>query len=119
MTDVDWGELDKPVVLRGHAKAPSEILSDRLEEVTDAYATACDEAATAENGYLAAYAEAFLGATCAATIRPKTAECEAVEKRKVWNIKVAAEKSAKAKVEEVKHRLMAAMSHARIIGSQT
>lgn len=94
-------------------------LSTRLEEVTDAYAQACDDAAGAENDYLRAYAIAFTTSDVPATVRPKTAECAAVEERAIWNIKTAAEKSAKAKVEEVKHRLMACMSHQRFIREQT
>lgn len=98
---------------------PSEILSNDLEVATDAYAVACNEAAIAENAYLKHYAEVFLHADVAATIRPKTAECEAVDQRGEWNIKTAVEKSAKAKVEELKHRLMAALSHAKVVAGQT
>ena len=105
--------------LPGQKQSPNEILSDLLETVTDAYAEACDAAAEAENEYLRAYARSFTTSECAATIRPKTAECAAVEERAAWNLALAAEKSARAKVEEVKHRLMAAMSHARIVGAQT
>lgn len=94
-------------------------LSTRLEEVTDAYAKACDEAAEAENAYLRAYARAFTTSEVAATIRPKSAECAAVEERAVWNVKVAVEKSARAKVEEIKHRLMACMSHQRFVREAT
>lgn len=99
--------------------SPLESLSDALERATDRYAIACDEAAVAENDYLRAYAVAFTTSEAAATVRPKTAECAAVEERAVWNIKVAAEKAARAKVEEVKHRLMAAMSHQRFVREQT
>lgn len=105
--------------LPGQAKAPSEILSDRLEEVTDTYADACNATAEKENDYLREYARIFTTTECAATIRPKTAECGAVEQRAVWNIALAVERSCKAKVEEVRHRLMAALSHARTIRDQS
>lgn len=94
-------------------------LSTRLEQVTDEYASACDEAAEKENDYLRAYAIAFTTSEVAATIRPKTAECAAVEERALWNIATAKEKAAKAKVEEVKHRVMAAMSHQRFVREAT
>lgn len=105
--------------LPGQRRSPAELLSDQLEEVTDAYASACDASAEAENEYLRAYARSFTTSECAATIRPKTAECAAVEERAAWNLASAVEKSARAKVEEVRHRLMAAMSHARIVGGQS
>lgn len=91
----------------------------RLEECTDAYAKACDAAAEAENDYLRAYAIAFTNLDVPATIRPKSAECAAVEERALWNIAAAQEKSARAKVEEIKHRLMACMSHQRFVREAT
>lgn len=96
-----------------------EALSDALEAATDAYAVACNEAALAENVYLKRYATEFLSLDVAATIRPKTAECRAVDERAAWNIKAAVERSARQKCDELKHRLMAAMSHQKFVGSQT
>lgn len=98
------------------ARLPLDDLSDALEQATDTFAVKCNDAAEAENAYLRAYARSFTTSDVAATIRPKSAEVAAVEERAAWNLAVAAEKSARAKVEELKNRLMAAMSHTKYLG---
>lgn len=104
---------------RQQRATPAEQLSDELETATDAYADACDLEAEAENAYLKAYAITFTTAECAATIRPKTAECAAVDERCAWNLALAVKNAKRAKVEELKHRLMAALGHQRFIREAT
>ena len=94
-------------------------LSRLMEEYTDAYAAACDEEAEKENAYLRRFSTALLDSEAPATVRAKTAECQAVEERCAWNDAVAARKRTHAKVEEVRNRLMAAMSHQRFVREAT
>lgn len=97
-------------------------LSTTLETMTDAYADACNVTAEAENTYLRAYHKAFItAADVPATIRGKHADNQenVVEAKCAHNLAAAAERAARAKVEEVKMRLTAAMSYTRFVREQT
>jgi hypothetical protein len=97
-------------------------LASALERATDAYARACNDAAVAENGYLRAFHLAWVSAQgVAQTVKAKHCDnqAEVVEARCEHNLAVAREKSARAKCEELKNRLMATMSWQRTVGAQT
>lgn len=97
-------------------------LSTALEDATDTYAEACNRAALTENGYLRAFHLAWIAADgIAATVRSKHCDNqrEVVDARCEHNIALASEKAARAKCDELKNRLMAAMSWQRVVGVQT
>lgn len=105
-------------------QSPSVALSDKLEEATDAYGNACDDAAIKENEYLLRFSKAYAVAVedkVAQTIRREhcNAQEDVTEARQDWNRAIATEKRTKAKVEELRHRLMAALSHQKFIGGQS
>lgn len=111
--------VDPAVMNRG---TPAQVLADLLEGATDAYRDALDVTAEKENDYLKAYSRAFLAGAVngmPATIRPKSAEVAAVEERCLWNIAQASERACRAKVDELKNRLVAAQSHQKYLGDQS
>lgn len=102
-------------------EGPYGDLATALERATDAYVAACNNAAQAENGYLRAFHLAWVHADgVAATVRSKHCDnqAEVVEARCAHNLAEASEKAARAKCDELKHRLMAAMSWQRVVGAQ-
>lgn len=99
-------------------------LSTRLEGATDAAADCFDDEAEAENDYLAAYSLAWAVATedkVAISARSKhvDAQPEVTAAKQDWNRAIAARKRATGKVEELKNRMVAAMSHQRFVRDQT
>lgn len=97
-------------------------LSTAMETATDALAVALDEEAKAENAYLLEYHKAWLTTDdVPASIRQKaTDQVEAVMKaRQKWNLAKATAKGSSAKVDELKNRMMAAMSHQKFVAAQT
>ena len=105
------------------ARTAAEQLSELLEHATDAYVNACVEAAEAENMYLRAYHVGWAEATVdgvAATVRSKSADnrSDVVEAKCAWNLAVAREKACRAKCDELKNRLVAALSHQKMVGAQ-
>ena len=99
--------------------SPADQTAADMEAAWEAYRLAADECAEAENEYLGVFAKALLLSDAPVSIRQKLAEAEAVEERKVWNIKKAAQKSALLKFEEVKSRNMTALSNQRMVRDQT
>ena len=97
-------------------------LSRSLEAATDEYVVALDLETEAENAFLKVQATAFLHAKVsgvAATILTKFADAQAVEERMAWNLAVARRRRCWAKCDELKNRIMASMSHNKLVGSQT
>lgn len=99
-------------------------LSRRMEDATDTAADAFDAEAEAENAYLAAYSVAWAVATedkVAISARSKhvDAQPDVTAAKQEWNRAIAGRKRAAGKVEELRNRLMAAMSHQRFIREQT
>lgn len=96
-------------------------LSEALANATAAYANACNETAIAENTYLKAFHTAWIenAGRTPASIRSKDADNhgEVVDAKCTLNLKEAVERSAKAKVEELRNRLMAAMSYQKYLGA--
>lgn len=110
--------FDPPAISEG----PLGDLASALEKATDAYARACNAAAVAENAYLRAFHLAWVRADgVAQTVKSKWCDNQeaVVEERCSHNLALAAEKAARAKCEELRNRLMAAMSWQRVVGSQT
>lgn len=109
--------FDPPAIDTG----PLGDITSALERATDAYAQACNRAAHAENAYLRVFHLAWIAADgVAQTVKSKHCDNQAdvVEARCSHNLAIAAEKAAKAKCEELRNRLMAAMSWQRTVGSQ-
>lgn len=110
--------LDPPRLNEG----PLGDLAAALERATDEYVAACNRNAEAENGYLRAFHRAWVQSLdVAVTARSKhcDAMADTTEAKCVWNLAAAGERSARAKCDELKHRLMAAMSWQRTVGAQT
>jgi hypothetical protein len=101
------------------------VLSDLavlLEAVTEEYASACDDAAHAENAAERAELMEFArlrdeGTAVAAA--EKLARHAALEERATFRIAAATEKAMLRKVKTVESRLNAAQSHTRFIREQT
>lgn len=91
-------------------------ITDALEAATDEYVKACNATAVAENAYLFAFAAAYQGSIVAATARSKDADTQlaVVQTKAEWNMAAAHEKACKAKCEELRNRLMAALSWQRM-----
>lgn len=100
---------------------PHGDISTALEQATDEYVAACNRAAVAENAYLRAFHVAWAAAEVPATVKAKHCDNQAdvVNARCNHNLAVALEKAARAKCDELKHRLMASMSWQRTVGAQT
>ncbi|HMI47107.1 MAG TPA: hypothetical protein VK481_00390 [Gemmatimonadaceae bacterium] len=101
-----------------------ERISRAYEEAVDLYGDACDDNAAKENEYLKLHAQAWVHAIedgVAATVRSKHCDnqqdvCDA---RQTWNRAMATERRSRAKVEELKNRLTAVMSHTRFVREGT
>lgn len=111
-----WAEPHAPVT-----DGPLGDLSVALERATDDYVTACNANAQAENAYLRAFSRAYVIADVAMTARAKWCDSqpEVTEAKCEWNIAQAREKACRSKCDELKNRLMAAMSWQRTVGAQT
>lgn len=101
-----------------------ERISRAYEEAVDAYGDACDANAVAENQYLAAHMLAWAYAVedgVPATTRAKHCDNqkEVAEAKAEWNRAAAIERRCRAKVEELKNRLTAAMAHQRFVREGT
>lgn len=101
-----------------------ERVSRAHEEACDAWADAIDDAASAENAYLAVHSKAWAYAVedgVAATVRDKhcNAQPDVCEARQAWNRAVAAEKRYRVKASELENRLTAVMAHQRFIREAT
>lgn len=110
--------LDPPPVGDG----PLGDLSAALERATDDFVAACNANAQAENGYLRAFHVEYVGALgIAVTGRAKYCDAQqaVTEAKCEWNLTNAREKACRAKCDELRHRLMAAMSWQRVVGAQT
>lgn len=98
------------------------VLSDALERATDEYVAACNATAEAENAYLRAFHREWnlaLGVAVTARAKHVDAQGEPTEAKCAWNLAAAREKACRAKCEELKNRMMAAMSWQRVVGAQT
>lgn len=92
-------------------------ITDALEHATDEYVAACNATAEAENNYARLFAAAYRQSEqVAVTARAKFCDQleHVVEAKCVFNAAEARERACKAKVEEVRNRLMAAMSWQRM-----
>lgn len=92
-------------------------ITDALEAATDAYVKACNATALAENAYLFAFSAQYQAhGEIAATARSKFCDTlpDVVQTKAEWNAAAAHEKACKAKCDELKNRLMAAMSWQRM-----
>jgi hypothetical protein len=101
-----------------------ERVSRAYEDAVDAYGNACDLAAFAENDYLRQFAAAWAVAVedgVAATVRAKHCDNQkdVMDARLDWNRAAATERRSRAKVEELKNRLTAAMAHQRFVREGT
>lgn len=101
-----------------------ERVSRAYEDAVDAFGNACDQAALRENDYLRVYAIAWAVAVedqVPSTARDKHCKVQAdvVNAQTDWNRAVAAEKRARAKVQELQTRMTAAMAHQRFVREGT
>jgi len=113
---------DNVVGLPSQRRSPGEVLSDELERWTDIYATTCDLEAEADGILLDAASEAWNAASdVAVTARQRHVDYQpqVVAARKTQLAAFAARRKAQAHVEEMKARLMAALSHAKAVRGQT
>lgn len=95
-------------------------LAAALERATDDFVAACNATAQAENAYLRAFSREYVVTTVAMTARAKWCDSQpdVTEAKCAWNIATAREKACRAKCDELKNRLMAAMSWQRTVGAQ-
>ena len=103
----------------GQAKVVGDLYSpitDALEATTDAYVAACNATAEAENKYRLIHAGAYLTSEVAVSARDKHTDSipEVAMAKAEWRIAEARERGLKAKCDELKNRLMAAMSWQRM-----
>jgi hypothetical protein len=114
--DDPWAEFEPPV---NDVYAP---ITEALEQATDAYVEACNATAVAQNEYLRLFARAYRAHdSVAVTARPKFCDAleDVIEAKCAWNVAEARERACKAKCEELRQRLMAALSWQRLVGGQT